>query len=75
MNCFISQVGELNGEDFKKLGELGAGNGGVVLRVLHKPTQVNKKFEGLPSLRTSIKQGKNLGLVLLESVFEGNYIL
>lgn len=29
------QVGELCAEDFEKLGELGAGNGGVVLKVLH----------------------------------------
>lgn len=32
------QVGELNGDDFDKLGELGAGNGGVVTKVLHKPS-------------------------------------
>uniref|UniRef100_T1JFQ8 mitogen-activated protein kinase kinase n=1 Tax=Strigamia maritima TaxID=126957 RepID=T1JFQ8_STRMM len=32
------QVGELNGEDFDKLGELGAGNGGVVTQVRHKPS-------------------------------------
>ena len=32
------KVGELNGEDLEKLGELGAGNGGVVNKVLHKPT-------------------------------------
>ncbi|XP_076465610.1 dual specificity mitogen-activated protein kinase kinase 1-like [Babylonia areolata] len=32
------QVGELLEEDFEKLGELGAGNGGVVTQVLHKPT-------------------------------------
>ncbi|XP_076443731.1 dual specificity mitogen-activated protein kinase kinase 1-like isoform X1 [Babylonia areolata] len=38
---FLSQkqkVGELLEEDFEKLGELGAGNGGVVTKVLHKPT-------------------------------------
>jgi hypothetical protein len=29
---------ELVDEDFEKLGELGAGNGGVVLRVRHKPS-------------------------------------
>ena len=37
---FLTQkqkVGELNGDDFDKLGELGAGNGGVVTKVLHKP--------------------------------------
>jgi len=31
-------VGELNSEDFDKISELGAGNGGVVWRVLHKKT-------------------------------------
>lgn len=36
---FLSQkqkVGELSCEDFENLGELGAGNGGVVTKVLHK---------------------------------------
>ena len=32
------EVGELNAEDFEKLAELGAGNGGVVTKVLHKPS-------------------------------------
>jgi len=38
---FLTQkqtVGELNAEDFEKIGELGAGNGGVVWQVLHKKT-------------------------------------
>ncbi|XP_074651815.1 dual specificity mitogen-activated protein kinase kinase 1-like isoform X2 [Tubulanus polymorphus] len=38
---FLSQkqkVGELTAEDFEKLGELGAGNGGVVTKVFHKPS-------------------------------------
>lgn len=30
--------GELVDEDFEKLGELGVGNGGVVAKVLHKPS-------------------------------------
>ena len=34
------EVGELVMEDFQKLGELGAGNGGVVWRVKHKPTEL-----------------------------------
>ena len=29
---------KLSTEDFEKLDELGAGNGGVVTKVLHKPT-------------------------------------
>lgn len=32
------QIGELTAEDFDRLAELGAGNGGVVTKVLHKPT-------------------------------------
>ena len=32
------KIGDLNTEDFEKLDELGAGNGGVVTKVLHKPT-------------------------------------
>ena len=35
------QVGELTSDDhFEKLGELGAGNGGVVVKVLHKPSSL-----------------------------------
>ena len=40
---FLSQkqkMGELLEEDFNKLGELGAGNGGVVTKVVHKNTQI-----------------------------------
>jgi hypothetical protein len=43
LQTFITQkrkVGELNSEDFEKLGELGAGNGGVVTKVLHKPSKL-----------------------------------
>lgn len=39
LETFLSQkqkVGELSVEDFENLGELGAGNGGVVTKVLHK---------------------------------------
>ena len=34
------QVGELSGEECEKMGELGAGNGGVVTKILHKPTKL-----------------------------------
>ena len=40
---FLTQkqkVGELTADDFEKSGELGAGNGGVVWKVLHKPTSL-----------------------------------
>lgn len=35
---FLLKVGELNADDFEKLGELGAGNGGVVNKERHKPS-------------------------------------
>jgi mitogen-activated protein kinase kinase 1 len=38
---FLSQkekIGELSDQDLEKLGELGSGNGGVVMKVRHKPT-------------------------------------
>lgn len=41
LEAFLSQkqkVGELSSDDFENLGELGAGNGGVVTKVLHRPS-------------------------------------
>lgn len=32
------KIGELVADDFEKISDLGAGNGGVVTKVLHKPT-------------------------------------
>ncbi|XP_065312928.1 dual specificity mitogen-activated protein kinase kinase 1-like isoform X3 [Gordionus sp. m RMFG-2023] len=54
-----SQLGELNAEDFENLGELGAGNGGVVTKALHKPTgtlMARKMIhlEVKPDIRTKI---------------------
>jgi mitogen-activated protein kinase kinase 1 len=43
MENFLVQkkrVGELLDEDFERLGELGAGNGGVVNKVRHLPTEL-----------------------------------
>uniref|UniRef100_A0A0B6ZVN3 mitogen-activated protein kinase kinase n=1 Tax=Arion vulgaris TaxID=1028688 RepID=A0A0B6ZVN3_9EUPU len=40
---FLTQkqkIGELLEDDFEKLGELGAGNGGVVTKVLHRPSRL-----------------------------------
>lgn len=36
--CQKEKVGELTSEDFLEMGELGAGNGGVVTKVLHQPS-------------------------------------
>lgn len=33
--CQKEKIGELSEDDFQKLGELGSGNGGVVMKVLH----------------------------------------
>lgn len=41
IKVFLSQkekIGELSDNDLEKLGELGSGNGGVVMKVRHKPT-------------------------------------
>ena len=38
LSLFNMQIGELNTDDFEKLGELGAGNGGVVNKEKHKPS-------------------------------------
>ncbi|XP_055380464.1 dual specificity mitogen-activated protein kinase kinase dSOR1 [Condylostylus longicornis] len=43
IKVFLSQkekIGELGEEDLEKLGELGSGNGGVVVKVRHIPTQL-----------------------------------
>jgi serine/threonine protein kinase len=36
----LLQNGELNGDDLEKLSELGCGNGGVVMKVRHKPSGI-----------------------------------
>ncbi|KAM5170288.1 dual specificity mitogen-activated protein kinase kinase 1 [Mantella aurantiaca] len=43
LEVFLTQkqkVGELRDDDFEKVSELGAGNGGVVFKVSHKPTSL-----------------------------------
>lgn len=43
IKVFLSQkekIGELSDDDLEKLGELGSGNGGVVVKVRHIPTQL-----------------------------------
>lgn len=41
LEAFLTQkqkVGELKDDDFEKINELGAGNGGVVFKVSHRPS-------------------------------------
>ncbi|XP_067639391.1 dual specificity mitogen-activated protein kinase kinase dSOR1 isoform X1 [Eurosta solidaginis] len=43
IKVFLSQkekIGELSDDDLEKLGELGSGNGGVVMKVRHTPTEL-----------------------------------
>ena len=43
LDQFLTQkkeIGELKAQDFEKISELGCGNGGVVWKVLHKPSNV-----------------------------------
>ncbi|XP_071794001.1 dual specificity mitogen-activated protein kinase kinase 1-like [Asterias amurensis] len=55
----VLAIGELNGDDFEKLEELGAGNGGVVTKVLHKPSNLTMarkliRLEIKPAIRNQI---------------------
>ncbi|XP_038079443.1 dual specificity mitogen-activated protein kinase kinase 1-like [Patiria miniata] len=55
----VLAVGELTGDDFEKLEELGAGNGGVVTKVLHRPSQLTMarkliRLEIKPAVRNQI---------------------
>ncbi|XP_022097416.1 dual specificity mitogen-activated protein kinase kinase 1-like [Acanthaster planci] len=55
----VLAVGELSGDDFEKLDELGAGNGGVVTKVLHKPSNLTMarkliRLEIKPAIRNQI---------------------
>ncbi|KAB0800992.1 hypothetical protein PPYR_05346 [Photinus pyralis] len=38
--CQKEKIGELSEDDFEKLGELGSGNGGVVMKVRHKSSRL-----------------------------------
>ena len=54
LEAFIAEkrkIGELNAEDFEKLAELGAGNGGVVTKVVHKPTSLLMARKVSPRIR------------------------
>ncbi len=63
LHKFLSQkqeVGELTDDDFDKLGELGAGNGGVVTKVRHRPSgliMARKVLEKYGCLYTDLHGG------------------
>ena len=78
---FLTQkqtVGELNAEDFEKLNELGAGNGGVVWSVLHKKTGLTmaRKVIGqhLPPLvrRVPVVNGLKFGFSCVANILSLN---
>lgn len=54
------KIGELVADDFEKINDLGAGNGGVVTKVLHKPSglimarKVRKYLSDVKNLRISV---------------------
>ncbi|XP_077989438.1 dual specificity mitogen-activated protein kinase kinase 1-like [Glandiceps talaboti] len=55
----LNELGDLNGDDFSKVEELGQGNGGVVTKVLHKPSSLIMarkliRLEIKPAIRNQI---------------------
>ncbi|PKU27494.1 dual specificity mitogen-activated protein kinase kinase 1 [Limosa lapponica baueri] len=53
LEAFLTQkqkVGELKDDDFEKISELGAGNGGVVFKVSHKPSGLIMARKGADGL-------------------------
>ncbi|XP_070543184.1 dual specificity mitogen-activated protein kinase kinase 1-like [Ptychodera flava] len=55
----LNELGDLNGDDFTKIEELGQGNGGVVTKVLHKPSSLIMarkliRLEIKPAIRNQI---------------------
>lgn len=66
LEAFLTQkqkVGELKDDDFEKICELGAGNGGVVFKVSHRPS-------GLIMARKVRAVFKNLLLILITFIFQ-----
>ncbi|PKU28975.1 dual specificity mitogen-activated protein kinase kinase 2 [Limosa lapponica baueri] len=64
LEAFLTQkakVGELKDDDFERISELGAGNGGVVTKVQHKPS-------GLIMARKVTRGGGGVGCGVLERV-------
>lgn len=66
LESFLGQkekVGELCDEDFEKLGELGAGNGGVVMKVRHK------KYGLIMARKVSVCSPQNAKCLTFAAVF------
>jgi len=64
LEAFLTQkakVGELKDDDFERISELGAGNGGVVTKVQHKPSGLimARKVRGqeVPCWRAEVQPG------------------
>lgn len=70
LEAFLTQkqkVGELKDDDFEKISELGAGNGGVVFKVSHKPS-------GLVMARKVRQRKKKKGKKRAESSLLGKQV-
>lgn len=73
LEAFLTQkqkVGELKDDDFEKISELGAGNGGVVFKVSHKPSGLimARKVSLLVASNEDIQDSFPVNL-LLQAVF------
>ncbi|MEQ2158107.1 hypothetical protein GOODEAATRI_008786, partial [Goodea atripinnis] len=72
LEAFLTQkqkVGELKDDDFEKICELGAGNGGVVFKVSHRPSGLimARKPERLQGTHYSVQSDIwSMGLSLVE---------
>lgn len=70
LESFLGQkekVGELCGEDFEKLGELGSGNGGVVTKVKHK------KYGLIMAMKVNSRTLTNSFAIYLSIIFFFNF--
>lgn len=67
LEAFLTQkqkVGELKDDDFEKISELGAGNGGVVFKVSHKPSGL------IMARKVSVSKPRDLKQSLLSRLSE-----
>uniref|UniRef100_A0AAQ4Q3I8 Dual specificity mitogen-activated protein kinase kinase 1 n=1 Tax=Gasterosteus aculeatus aculeatus TaxID=481459 RepID=A0AAQ4Q3I8_GASAC len=71
LEAFLTQkqkVGELKDDDFEKICELGAGNGGVVFKVSHRPSGLIMARKDGGSLDQSLKKAGNIPEQILGKV-------